>query len=102
MIVDTGTPDYVMVGMYNKKQVIWHSFTKPLDTVPLKRQTNLPPILCITCSSISNVVHNYINSIMILILTSVVMTMHEAVGFIVVSPVINPTSLNSSYISLYF
>lgn len=35
-------------------------------------------------------------------LTSVVMTRQEAVGLIVTSPVIRPTSWNSSYISLYF
>lgn len=35
-------------------------------------------------------------------LTSVVMTRQEAVGLMVTSPVISPTSWNSSYISLYF
>ena len=34
--------------------------------------------------------------------TSVVMTMQEALGLIVVSPVISPTSRNCSYISRYF
>ena len=34
--------------------------------------------------------------------TSVVMTMQDALGLMVTSPVMSPTSLNCSYISRYF
>lgn len=71
---------------------------------PSSREDNIrhPSAVTEWCARLNEVSWQILPERTKLFFTSVVMTRQEAVGLMVTSPVINPTSWNSSYISLYF